>query len=151
MPDLIVVGICDFYNTYFISVIPRDFSLRISATNPRYRPKTERVKLTSTKLYDFCDPTERAEWLDILIALIEYLRSGESKVGFLNKSTDKNMLHKLQEDAVELQEAGNAAGEGDAIEGSGQEEVGTLRRSSRKRGLASEEAESRDTKVRRRT
>jgi hypothetical protein len=34
-------------------------------------------------LYDFCDPRERGEWLDVVIALIEYLRSGESKVGIL--------------------------------------------------------------------
>jgi len=119
------------------------------------------VTLTSTKLYDFCDPTERAEWLDVLIALIEYLRSGESKVGFLNKSMDKNMLHKVQEDAMELENkesGGDTVGE--VAEGSRRGEVGlgddaglegssTLRRPSRKRGLAFEEADGWDTKVRR--
>jgi hypothetical protein len=56
------------------------------------------VTLKSTKLYDFCVPAERVEWLDILIALIEYIRSGESKIRFLNKSMERNMLHKSQED-----------------------------------------------------
>lgn len=119
------------------------------------------MTLASTKLYDFCDPTERAEWLDILIALIEYLRSGESKVGFLNKSTEKNMLHKLQEDAVELEikatgeDSVGHIGQGSLpvdvqiSDGAGLGTSGTLRRSSRKRGSAIEEAESRDTKIRR--
>jgi hypothetical protein len=34
------------------------------------------------------------EWLDVLVALVEYLRSGESKVGYLNAAVGKNMLHK---------------------------------------------------------
>lgn len=113
-------------------------------------PETEGITLTSTKLYDFCDPTERAEWLDILIALIEYLRSGESKVGFLNKSMDNNMLHKVQEELQEKEKAGDT-NVGDVVEATRREEVGTLRRSSRKRGLAFEEADNRDTKVRRQT
>ena len=40
------------------------------------------------------DPVQRGEWLDILVALIELLKSGESKVGFLNNSVERNMLHK---------------------------------------------------------
>jgi len=56
------------------------------------------VILSSTRLYVFCDPVQRREWLDVLIALIEYLRSGESHVGFLNNSVDKNMLHKDQQE-----------------------------------------------------
>jgi len=51
-----------------------------------------------------CNPVARAEWLDTLIALIEYLRSGSSKLGYLNNSVEKNMLHKDQDDEVE---AGN--------------------------------------------
>ena len=58
--------------------------------------------MSSTELYDFCDPVQRLEWLDILIALIEYLRSGNSQVGFLNKAVEKNMLHK---DRTEQNEA----------------------------------------------
>ena len=54
--------------------------------------------LSSTKLYDVCNPVERGQWLDVFIALIEYLRSGSSKVGFLNNSVEQNMLHKDQED-----------------------------------------------------
>jgi hypothetical protein len=63
----------------------------------------ESVTLSATRLYDVCNPTERGEWLDILIGLIQYLRSGSSKVGFLNNSVERNMLHKDQEekDAVE--------------------------------------------------
>jgi len=45
-----------------------------------------------------CNPVERGQWLDVFIALIEYLRSGSSKVGFLNNSVEQNMLHKDQED-----------------------------------------------------
>jgi hypothetical protein len=37
---------------------------------------------------------ERTEWLDVLVALVEYLRSGESRVGYLNAAVGKNMLHK---------------------------------------------------------
>jgi len=44
-------------------------------------------------MYDFCEPVDRVLWLDILIALIEYLRSGESYVSALNNRLPKNMLH----------------------------------------------------------
>ena len=124
------------------------------------------MTLSSTKLYDFCDPVERAEWLDILIALIEYLRSGESKVGFLNQSLDRNMLHKSQEDEREVENqaveaddrrvdaAERETSRGDKVVGSRKEvdvavgEVCTLRRSSRKRNLRRDQ-EERDTKFRR--
>ena len=43
--------------------------------------------------------------MDIVVALIEYLRSGTSRVGYLNNSVTKNMLHKDQED-VECTEEG---------------------------------------------
>jgi hypothetical protein len=67
------------------------------------------VVLSSTKLYDVCKPIERREWLDVFIALIEYLRSGESKVGFLNNSLERNMLHKEQEEKnVEGEVVGDA-------------------------------------------
>jgi hypothetical protein len=57
---------------------------------------SERVRLSSTRLYDFCDPVERAEWLDVLIALVEYLRSGTCHVGYLNNSLARDMLHKQE-------------------------------------------------------
>ena len=76
--------------------------------------------------------------MDILVALIEYLRSGESKVGFLNKSLEKNMLHKSVEDA-HVEET-DATGKG-LVEipqpemGRVEMDGGGLRRSARKRGL----------------
>jgi hypothetical protein len=127
------------------------------------------VTLSSTRLYDFCDPLERAHWLDILIALIEYLRSGESKVGFLNKLSGRNMLHKSQEDEGEVEsDVGKTEDTTvDIVEGETPRgitviserkevevavgDVGTLKRSSRKRGLGNVERERRDTKVRRKT
>lgn len=39
--------------------------------------------------------------MDTLITLIEYLRSGSSKVGYLNNSIEKNMLRKDQKKNVE--------------------------------------------------
>jgi hypothetical protein len=130
----------------------------------------EGIKLSSTKLYDFCDPLERGEWLDILIALIEYLRSGESKVGFLNRSLEKNMLNKAEGvmeegdgvvemgDMIVVADLGEIPGGNTGIpkrkeEDGGKENDGvagdtTLRRSSRKREL---EQGGRDTKVRRKT
>ena len=65
---------------------------------------SENVILSSTRLYDFYDPYERGEWLDILIALIEYLRSGESRIGFLNNSVPKNMLHKNRDEDIVTEE-----------------------------------------------
>jgi hypothetical protein len=53
------------------------------------------VTLSASSLYDFCDPVQRGEWLDVFIALIEFLRSGESRVGFLNRFHPRNMLHKV--------------------------------------------------------
>ena len=43
------------------------------------------VKLRSTRLYDFCDVHDCGECLDIVVVLIEYLRTGESKVGYPNR------------------------------------------------------------------
>jgi hypothetical protein len=126
------------------------------------------ITLSSTKLYDFCDPEQRGEWLDVVIALIEYLRSGENKMGFLNKSLEKNSLHKWGEDVsgesskeeediitdaegdamqgteVEVGEGGNVMDDDVAVEGT------TLHGSSKmKRGLMDVEQMGRDTKVRR--
>ena len=77
---------------------------------------TEKVILSSTKLYDVCNPVARGEWLDLLIALIEYLRSGSSKVGYLNNSVEKNMLHKNQEENVEESAAEESVDESSAEE-----------------------------------
>jgi hypothetical protein len=55
----------------------------------------EQVILSGSPLYDFCDPVQRGNWLDLFIALVEYLRSGESLVGFLNRFHSRNMLHKV--------------------------------------------------------
>jgi hypothetical protein len=50
----------------------------------------------------------------VFIALIEYLRSGESKVGFLNNSVERNMLHKdWQDNDVE----GDDVGVGEVVSG----------------------------------
>ena len=51
--------------------------------------------LDRTKMYDFCNVEERGEWFDVFVALIQYLLSGESKVGFLNKSHPRNLIHKV--------------------------------------------------------
>ena len=53
------------------------------------------MDLKSSKLFDFCDVGERGEWLDAFVALIQYLVSGESKVGFLNKNHPRNLIHKV--------------------------------------------------------
>lgn len=55
---------------------------------------SDAIILSSTRLYEFCDPGQRGEWLDVLVALIEYLRSGSSRVGYLNNAVTRNMIHK---------------------------------------------------------
>jgi hypothetical protein len=55
----------------------------------------EGVALNRTKQFDFRDIEERGEWFDVFVALIQYLKSGESKVGFLNKNHPWNLLHKV--------------------------------------------------------
>lgn len=96
---------------------------------------------------------DRGQWLDVLIALIEYLRSGESKVGFLNKAMERNMLNKGVED--EMADSGKK-GNGENIGEIQREELGvtaeseeTPRRSLRKRRVGNVELEERDAKVRR--
>src|SRR5437764_12458320 len=86
--DTTTSAVFDLSNT--VSAIPRSDN-----PSPVAHPG---VTLQSTKLYDFCNVTSRGEWLDILVALIEYLRSGESKVVYLNKDLERNMLHKNVED-----------------------------------------------------
>lgn len=69
--------------------------------------------------------------------MIEYLRSGESKVGYLNNNVERNMLHKENEvrmdDEVVLLlqgKGGDLGAEGDGVEGGS-----GLRRSGRKRKM----------------
>lgn len=53
------------------------------------------VTLNRTKMYDFADVTQRGEWFDLFVALLQYLKSGEAKVGYLNRSHPKNALHRV--------------------------------------------------------
>jgi hypothetical protein len=69
----------------------------ISPIPPRHRLCPSKNATILLKLYDVCDPDARGQWLDVLIAMVEYLRSGESKVGYLNNSVEKNMLDKDNE------------------------------------------------------
>jgi len=55
------------------------------------------VELRCTPMYDFVDPEERGQWVDIFVALVEYLRSGESTVQWLSNSHPKNLIHKVFE------------------------------------------------------
>lgn len=52
------------------------------------------VFLNRTRPYDFCDVADRGDWFDIFVALVQYLLSGESKVGFLNNHP-RNLIHKV--------------------------------------------------------
>lgn len=63
--------------------------------------------LSSTKAYNICNPIARGKWLDIVIASIGYLRRGTSKVGFLDNSVEKNILHNDQEGEDVHATAGN--------------------------------------------
>jgi len=83
------------------------------------RSDAEGVNLRATKLYDFCDPTERGEWLDIVIALINYLRSGNSRVGHLNNHVAKSMLHK---DEMESQATESQAADTEVVEDESEED-----------------------------
>lgn len=71
---------------------PKDYLYELYHTGET----TGKVTLHTTKAYDFCDVAERDEWLDIFVALVQYLISGESKVGFLNKNHPWNLIHKVQ-------------------------------------------------------
>ena len=87
----------------------------------------ERVSLRSTRLYDFCDPVQRMEWLDVVVALVEYLRSGESRVGYLNAAVGKNMLHKSTTTMGESTEGGNKIEEDAGISNDIAEDVTSVR------------------------
>ena len=54
------------------------------------------VTLECTTPFDFCDPPQRGAWCDIFVALVEYLRSGESKVQWLSRSHPKNLIQKVR-------------------------------------------------------
>jgi hypothetical protein len=88
------------------SAIP--ISSRLDTPSPVVHPG---VTLQSTKLYDFREGTSRGEWLDILVALVEYLRSGESKVMYLNKYLERNMLHMNMEDQERVEREAGLEGE----------------------------------------
>ena len=55
----------------------------------------DHVFLNRTKFYNFAEPEERGEWFDVFVALIQYLVSGESKAGFLNRHHPANLLNKV--------------------------------------------------------
>ena len=69
-----------------------------------------KVKLKCTALYDFCEPEERGQWCDIFVALVEYLRSGESKVQWLSKSHPRNLIHKVPPPGYSLFTLGSRKG-----------------------------------------
>jgi hypothetical protein len=54
------------------------------------------VTLNRTKLYDFADILQRGEWFDLFIALLQYLKSGEAKIGYLNRLHPKNPLNMVR-------------------------------------------------------
>ena len=74
----------------------------------------EGVDLCHTREYDFADPQQRAEWFDIFVALVQYLLSGRSKVGYLNNqgamAGKNNPIHRVvsgkrpreEDDSVEM-------------------------------------------------
>jgi len=122
------------------------------------------VTLRCTRQYDFTRLDDRADWLDILVALVLYLRSGESRVGYLSRGMGGNRLHKEVEEEMERVEAEAArqaaklaADKDDADKETvedGTEVDGTRapRRSTRKRPVetAEQETETAPRKARRR-
>jgi hypothetical protein len=69
------------YHAFF----PKSYLQSLQATGSVH----QEIQLSASRLYDMCDPDERGQWLDVLIAMVEYLRSGESKVGYLNNSGEE--------------------------------------------------------------
>jgi len=67
------------------------------------------VVLRCSRAYDFANVAERAAWLDVLVALVLYLQSGESRVGYLSKALRRNRLHKRVDEAEAA--AGTLAGD----------------------------------------
>jgi len=60
-----------------------------------------RITLRCSRAYDFANVPERAAWLDVLVALVRYLQSGESRVGYLSRALRRNRLHKRVDEEVE--------------------------------------------------
>ena len=86
--------------------------------------------MSATRLYDFYIPGERGNWCDIVIALIEYLRSGESQVGYLNNDVMQNMLHKDVEGQVDMErETSKQVEKGEAGECGEESEIEKTRKS----------------------
>jgi len=87
---------------YVIYIKHASFQLYHCAFPQRYlralyengKPDDE-IVLNRTKFYNFAEPEERGEWFDVFVALIQYLVSGESKAGFLNKHHPANLLNKV--------------------------------------------------------
>jgi hypothetical protein len=74
---------CKFSSEYLIHLRDKGFVSDKKAT------------LNRTKIYDFADIDQRGEWFDLVVALLQYLKSGEAKVGYLNRSHPKNALHRV--------------------------------------------------------
>lgn len=53
------------------------------------------VVLNKSQRYDFGKVDERGGWFDVFVALVQYLLSGESKVGYLNNEHPRNLIHKV--------------------------------------------------------
>jgi len=76
-------------------MLPKDYLEEIHDIGEIISDKS--VTLEITLPYDFCDPEQRGQWVDIFVALVQYLRSGESKVQFLSASHPRNLIHKVLE------------------------------------------------------
>jgi len=68
---------------------------------------TSSVVLRCSRAYDFSNVAERGAWLDVLVALVLYLQSGDSRVGYLSKTLRRNRLHKRVDEAEAQAEAEN--------------------------------------------
>ena len=79
----------------------------------------------------------------MLIALVEYLRSGTSLVGFLNNSLAINMLHKQETQTEEVSGTDHGAPQ---EEGNRRSNVATLQRSKRNRDWEVKDGNDRDRK-----
>ena len=84
-------------------MFPRDYLRAIH--DDGFVTESARVSLKVTRPYNFCNPIQRGEWFDIVVALFQYFKSGESKLGFLNKDHPRNMLHKGVEAQIEVEES----------------------------------------------
>lgn len=51
--------------------------------------------LHKTKAYDFYKVDVRGEWFDVFVALMQYLVTGQSKVGVLDKAHPSDLTHKV--------------------------------------------------------